>query len=57
VEDIFTSFDQQTQDLCKELDVKVDETHLGLEAVMKDLHEELDLRIVETQKTYKQQRA
>jgi hypothetical protein len=49
VEDILSSVDQWTQGLCQEHNKKIEETQLDLQAEMKDLHKELDLRILQTQ--------
>lgn len=50
VEDFLSSVDQWTQDLCKGLNEKIEETQLGLKTVTtsltvgtKDLHEQLNL--------------
>jgi hypothetical protein len=57
VEDVLSSVNKRTQNLCEELNVKIEEMQLGLQAVMmsliadtmKDIHEDLDLRIQGTQ--------
>jgi hypothetical protein len=52
VEDILLSADQETQSLYEELNVKTEEMHLGLQAVMTSLHmQTMNLR---EELTYKQ---